>query len=128
MKKTLFTIVGIIMMAGAYAQTDSTTHKMNRTGTDKTKDSMNPKHHDMHKSSKALEGSDKNHQDGVMMKDGKMWMVKGSKTTVLDHTMTMDNGTKVMGDGTYTKKDGTKMTLKEGEHMDMTGKINPKKE
>ncbi len=62
--------------------------------------------------------------DGVVMQDGKLMMVKNGKRTTLDHEMTMTNGTKITTDGNYTKKDGTTMKWKEGEHMDMSGNMN----
>ena len=63
----------------------------------------------------------KTHPDGVMMQNGKMMQVKDGKTSNLDHDITMSNGTKIMSDGSYLKKDGTKMKMKEGQHMDMSG-------
>jgi uncharacterized protein YdeI (BOF family) len=35
-------------------------------------------------------------KDGVMMKDGKMMVMKGGTTMEMDHDMTMSNGTMVM--------------------------------
>ena len=69
----------------------------------------------------------KNYADGLVMKDGKMWLVKYKKMTMLVNTMTMENGTSVMSDGSYMKKDGSRMMFREGEHMDMMGKITPNK-
>ena len=40
----------------------------------------------------------------------------------------MSNGTKMMVDGVCVKKDGTKMKMKEGDHMDMKGNMHPMKE
>jgi hypothetical protein len=39
--------------------------------------------------------------------------------------MTMNNGTKVMSDGTCITKDGTKTKMKDGQHMDMEGNLVP---
>lgn len=52
-----------------------------------------------------------------------MLMVKNGKLTALDHEMSMENGMKVMSDGTLMKKDGTKMMMKEGQRIDMAGDI-----
>lgn len=37
--------------------------------------------------------------------------------------MSPENGSKVMSDGIIVKKDGTKMIMKERQHMDMSGNI-----
>jgi Domain of unknown function (DUF6799) len=61
---------------------------------------------------------------GVMMKDGKMMMMKDGKATgPMDHDMTMSNGTKVMTDGTMIMKDGSQMHMKDGQMMMMEGKM-----
>jgi hypothetical protein len=65
-------------------------------------------------------------KDHVMMKDGKMMVMKGGKSSTMDKEMTMSNGTKVMTDGTVIKKDGSKMTLKEGDHVYMDGTVKVK--
>lgn len=70
---------------------------------------------------------DKSHPDGVMMQNGKIMKVKNGQMTRLDHDMTMTNGTRIMSDGTCTKKDGSKVMLKEGQHMDMSGNMVPMK-
>jgi len=63
-------------------------------------------------------------KDGVMMKDGKMWMMQGGKTTAMDKEMTMKNGCKVSTDGTCTMKDGKSMKMKNGDWMDMDGNMH----
>lgn len=65
--------------------------------------------------------------DGLMMKDGKMWMTKNGKTMPMDAEVTLDNGMKVMTDGTYMDKNGTTMRLKNGESIGMNGKMMPMK-
>ena len=59
--------------------------------------------------------------DGVMMKDGKMMVLKDGKTMPMTKEMTMSDGTKVMPDGSVMKKDGTKMMMKDGDGMNMSG-------
>lgn len=60
---------------------------------------------------------------GIMMKDGKMMMMKDGKAAgPMDHDMTMSNGTKVMTDGTMMMKDGSQMHMKDGQMMMMDGK------
>ncbi len=65
--------------------------------------------------------------DGLMMKDGKMWMTKNGKTMPMDAEVTLDNGIRVMTDGTYMDKNGTTMRLKNGESISMAGKMIPMK-
>jgi len=62
-------------------------------------------------------------KDHVMMVNGKMQMMKNGKKMPMENEMTMGNGTKVMADGMCTKKDGTTMTMKNGDMMYMDGKM-----
>lgn len=62
-------------------------------------------------------------KDCVMMKDGKLMVMKGSSVTALDTDLTLTNGTVVKTDGTVKSADGTAMKLKEGEAIDMDGKM-----
>src|ERR1019366_5781163 len=61
--------------------------------------------------------------DGVMMKDGKMMVMKSGSTTAMNDTMTMSDGTKVMTDGGVMMSDGTKMMMKDGDCISMDGKM-----
>jgi hypothetical protein len=63
-------------------------------------------------------------KDCCMMKDGKMMQMKSGKMMPMDKDMTMKNGTKVMTNGDCIMKNGEKMTMKEGECMDMNGKMD----
>jgi hypothetical protein len=65
------------------------------------------------------------HTDGYLMKNGRMVVVKNGKTTNLEKEITLSNGTRVMTNGNYIKRGGTKKMFKEGEHIDLTGKIIP---
>ena len=61
---------------------------------------------------------------GVMMKNGKMMMMKDGKATgPMEHEMTMGDGTKVTMDGTMKMKDGQEMHMKDGQMMMMDGTI-----
>ena len=62
-------------------------------------------------------------KDCVMMKDGKLHVMKGTSITGLDKNLTLANGTVIKTDGTVKAADGTEMTLKEGEAIDMEGKL-----
>ncbi len=129
MKKTILVLATIAITFGAYAQTDSINRKMFPPDINNTNDGMN-QNRDMDNNQKPTvqdRAVDKSHPDGVMMQNGKMVIVKNGKMTVLDYDMTLGNGTKIMSNGNYVKKDGTKMTLREGEHMDMSGNMIPMK-
>ena len=58
-----------------------------------------------------------------MMKDGKMMQMKDGKMMSMDKDMTLKNGTKCMPNGECIKPTGEKIAIKEGECMDMDGKI-----
>ena len=116
MKKLILVFVAIAITAGAYAQSDSTNKK------------MSPRDMNNNQIQKVQDNPvDKSCPDGVMMQNGKMMMVKNGQTTILDHDMTMTNGTKIMSDGTCIKRDSTKMMMQEGQHMDMSGNMIPMK-
>ena len=108
MKKLIFVLGALALSFGSLAQSDTTMKKMN------------------HNKMPMQDKMDMSKTDGVMMMDGKMMMIKDSKMTLMKKQITMGNGTKVMTDGMCMKKDGTKMTMKEGDHMDMSGKMHVK--
>lgn len=108
MKKLIFVCVAMAFSFASFAQTDTTMKKMDH-------DKM-MKHDQM----------DMSKMDGCMMMNGKMMMIKDGKMTAMKKQMTMSNGTKCMVDGKCRKKDGTKMKMKEGDHMDMEGNMHPK--
>ncbi len=62
-------------------------------------------------------------KDHLMMMDGKMQMQKDGKTMPMDKDMTLTNGTQVMKDGMCKMKNGTTMTMKNGDMIDMNGKM-----
>lgn len=109
MKKLIFVCAALALSFGAFAQTDTTTKKMDHNKM------MNHDQMDMSKT------------DGCMMMNGKMMMIKDEKMSPMTEPMTMGNGTKMLLDGTCIKKDGTKMKVKEGDHMDMSGNMHRKK-
>ena len=114
MKKLILVFAVTAITAGAYAQTNSTSKSTNPHNKSENKN------HKMH-----------NHTDGVTMQDGKMVKVEDGKSTPLKKDRTMSNGTKISRDGTYTDKDGKKMKMKEGQHMDVSGRMtdnNPKRD
>lgn len=62
-------------------------------------------------------------KDYVLMKDGKMHLVKGGNITSLVNDLTLPNGTTISTTGTVKSSEGTTLQLKEGEKIDMDGKI-----
>lgn len=112
MKKLILAFAAIAISVGAYAQADSTYRQMNQ------------REFERHQNQRMQNNPvDKSIPDGVMMKEGKILMVKNGEVTTLDHDMTMTNGTKVVTDGNYTSNNGTTMKLREGQHIDMDGKL-----
>ena len=63
-------------------------------------------------------------KDCCMMKDSKMMCVKDGKIMPMEKEMTMKNGTICMVNGECVMKDGTKMKMKEGECIDMSGMMS----
>ncbi len=108
MKKIFLSIATIIITFGAYAQSVSES----TYGTERKSDN------------KYYSGSEnRNPPDGYMIQNGTMVMVKNGEITQVETDTILDNGTVIMSDGHYMKKDESKVMLKEGEHMDMSGKI-----
>ena len=62
-------------------------------------------------------------KDCVMMKDGKMMVMKEGKIMPMNKDMVMKNGTKCMTNGECITKDGKKMMMKNGDCMEMSGKM-----
>jgi len=63
-------------------------------------------------------------KDCYTMQDGKMMEMKDGKAMPMEKEMTMKNGTKCMTNGECIMKDGTTVKLKEGECIDMSGKMD----
>lgn len=59
----------------------------------------------------------------VMMKDGMVWLVEKGVATELDANIMFSNGDKVMIDGSIVRADGKTEMMKEGQEMDMNGKL-----
>jgi outer membrane lipoprotein-sorting protein len=112
MKKLLLVFAAIAIAAGVCAQKDSTKMKMS------PRDMKSIQNDTVQKIP-----FDKSYPDGVIMLNAQMMLVKNAKLSILDHEMTMSDGTRVMCDGNYIKNDGTKLMLKEGQHIDMFGNI-----
>ncbi|MEO5998045.1 MAG: DUF6799 domain-containing protein [Chitinophagaceae bacterium] len=63
-------------------------------------------------------------KDYVVMKDGKMMVVKDGKTTAMEKDMTLADGTRVMVDGKVMMKDGSTKILKDGESVIIEGRTD----
>jgi uncharacterized protein YdeI (BOF family) len=145
MKKLILVFAAIVVTAGAYAQTDSTHRRMsppdmnndNRNDrNDRNDGNMNDRNtrntidsQDQNRDTRDSRGqnaqqNDRPLSDGVVMQNGRIMSVKSGKMTAMDSDVTLSNGTKIMRDGSYTQKDGKKIMLKEGEHLDMSGKVS----
>lgn len=69
---------------------------------------------------------DNMHEDGIVMKDGKLMLIKnGEKTAMTQNEISLTDGTIVKKDGTIIRKDGTRTPLNNGEHISMLGKVSP---
>lgn len=132
MKKLILVFAAMAITAGAYAQADSTKRKMNPVDSIRTTDSLYQnrdlnKNPNRDKTNPDTLMNDQPQQlayaDGVLMLSGKMMKVKDCTMTPLEQNLTMSNGTKVSCEGSYVKKDGTEMTFKDGEHIDMSGNL-----
>ena len=116
MKKVIFVSVAFCFSMCLFAQTDSTKKKMQYIDNEKRQMTREGNY----------QTATKLFPDGVMMKNGKLMMIKNGKKTLMDHEMSMSNGTKVLSNGMIMKKDGTKMMMKEGQYMNMAGNFrNP---
>lgn len=62
-------------------------------------------------------------KDCIMMKDGKVMVMKSGMSMQLMKDTTLKHGVMVMMDGTVKKKDGTTYMLKEGESVMGNGKV-----
>ena len=65
------------------------------------------------------------HRSGFIMENGSMMVTRNGISTMLNKDTTLSNGTKIMRNGTIIMQNGTQRTLKEGEYVNMSGKIMP---
>lgn len=108
MKKFSLLILSITFYLGVNAQIDSTHNNLNR-----------------HKSFNESDARSIHHDDGYMMKNGKMVMVKNGKVTPMDKDINLPGGIVITINGSYKKKNGAKKMLRDGEHVNMMGEIIP---
>jgi hypothetical protein len=105
MKNLSLLFVAIAISIGASAQ------KMNSTD---TTPKMNHEY------------SQKNH-DGYSFNNGKLMMNKNGTNSAVTQDATLTNGTTISNNGTVTWKNGKTQTLKEGDWVDMNGKVHSNK-
>ncbi len=103
MKKLLIVITSLTISCAVFAQNDMSNMKMTHKKTTSHSHMM---------------------KDCVMMKDGKMMVMKNGKKMPMTEDMTMSNGMVCMKDGTCKMKDGTTMVMKNGEKCTMDGKMS----
>lgn len=129
MKKLILVYAAVLISVCVFAQTDTSNGKRSPIDFNRTDDGMNQNRNTNNTQNQHLQINpvDKSQPDGVMMQNGKMMMIKNGKATILDHDMPMNNGSKIMSDGTFIKKDGTKLMMKDGQHIDMSGNMVPMK-
>lgn len=79
----------------------------------------------MHKSGNmAHKAHAKMEHDHMMIKVGKIMMLKGGTMMPMTQTMTLPSGTQVMVNGKVMLKEGKKMMLKEGQEIGTDGKMH----
>lgn len=104
MKKIFAVLFITVLTTGTFGQTDSTMSKMHKM-----------------KKREMIKG------DCVMMKDGKMMVMKNGQTKDMDKDMALGNGTTVMKDGTVKMKGGKTMMMKDDDCIYMNGKMSKMK-
>ncbi len=62
-------------------------------------------------------------KDHILMDDGKLLVMKDGKVVPMDRDMALENGTKVMLDGTLVMSDGNTLKLGEDDMIFMDGKL-----
>jgi len=69
------------------------------------------------------------YKDGITLRDGKLAVTQYGQTTILTDTASFTTLTnqRVSGNGTVTLPDGTTMTLNEGDHVSLSGKLTTKR-
>lgn len=123
MKKLSLVITAVCLSIGVYAQTDTT-----GTPRDMNNSKMPPQTQENSATGTKSQTMIRQHPDGYMLKSGKVVMIKDGKVTTIDKDITLENGTTITTNGSILQMDGTKATLKEGEHIDLTGKMIPMQE
>ena len=134
MKKLIFAFAATAITLCAYAQADSLINSLPPDSFiktippdfDNTPNNTNSNTNDrIQKGPGINEPGEKGkpYPDGVLMLEGKMMLIFGGKMKKLKKDIIMSDGTKVKRDGTIVKKNGTEMRMREGDHVDHSGRI-----
>jgi len=102
MKKINLILLVIAINLGVYAQSPYGTGRMN---------------------SDSISSSSLNIPNGFIKKNGKTVKVEDGKLSVLKKDFTLSDGTVVKTNGSFKSKDGTETNLKDGDHLDLNGKL-----
>ena len=62
-------------------------------------------------------------KDGIIMENGRLMLSKDGQRTQMQQDLTLQNGAKLMRDGTIIMKNGEKMKLENGDIIFMTGEV-----
>jgi hypothetical protein len=115
MKKIILICGAIVLSLGSFVQTNPTINRMKKDTTTIDKNNIKTDQTIRNQPVGAL------YTNYVTMKDGKMMTMQYGKLTVMKSDISLNNGTKIMSDGTLISKDGTKTIIKEGDYIDISG-------
>jgi hypothetical protein len=118
MKKIILTMTAIAISAIVFAQSDSTNRMNQNTNVKSGHDINSNANQDMNQQT-----MDKSKSDGYRMQNGKVIVSKNGQLTTMEKEMTFSDGSILKSDGTIIRKDGTKLMIKDGEYVDVTGKV-----
>ena len=130
MKKIILVGIAGLFSITAFAQSDSSMNRKTTQPMSPATQPMNPATQPTHPTTQAMNqpavapipAIDMAKTNGVMMKDGKMMTVKGSKSAAMTADFTCTDGAKVTTSGTVLKKEGS-FRLKEGQYIDKSGSL-----
>src|SRR5665647_1107606 len=97
MKKVLIAFFAVALTSGAFAQ--NSTNGTNNMSQQQTMQNA----------------------DGVIMQNGKVLQRRAGQVSVLTQNLVLADGTTVMPEGTVKMKDGTTITMQEGDYFKMDG-------
>lgn len=100
MKKVFLAMIAVALSFGAFAQ-------------DTTKNPTTP----------PTQQPQQQKKDMYVFKKDKMWVVKSGTVTEMTDSTTLSNGTVVKPNGEIVTKDGQTQVLKDGQYIDVDGKI-----
>jgi len=132
MNKFILITIVIFSSVNVYSQTDSSKNKFKSQDYINKEDAKEDVEHYMNNSNKYMPAKDdtlgskkivEKYPDGFMMTKGIMQKYKNGKKSLLTKDVTLSNGTIIMSNGQYKKKGVVKIMFKEGEHMNLKGKL-----